>query len=129
MMASLGVHANEDLLRKTSSGLRVMLGRDSLEFPTSRSPSGTLQVHQQPHHHHTAETGLFRVNGLLHSCRGAELADGLSRMEEKGYQRYCGDLAGAKSCDWQGVTRGCGGYKSRCMNDAGERSGFREQGG
>jgi hypothetical protein len=86
MMASLAVHANEDLLRKTSSGLRVMLGRDSLEFPTSRSPSGTLQVHQQPHHH-TAKTELFRVNWRLHSCRDAELDDVWSRIEERGYQR------------------------------------------
>ena len=92
MMASLAVHANEDLLRKTSSGLRVMLGRDSLEFPTSRSPSGTLQVHQQPHHH-TAKTGLFRVNWLLHSCHDADLEDVWSRMEEKGYKRYCEDVA------------------------------------
>ena len=51
MMASLAAHANGDLLRKTSSGLRVMLGRDSLEFPASRSPSGTLQVRKQPHYH------------------------------------------------------------------------------
>ena len=47
-MASLAVRANGDLLRKTSSGLRVMLGTDALEFPGSRHHGGTAVVRAFP---------------------------------------------------------------------------------
>ena len=45
MVASLAVLANGELLRKTSSGLSVMLGRGQLEARESLHQASTAQAH------------------------------------------------------------------------------------
>ena len=45
MVASLAVLANGELLRKTSSGLSVMLGRGQLEAREGLHQASTAQAH------------------------------------------------------------------------------------
>ncbi|CAL5220634.1 g2678 [Coccomyxa viridis] len=81
VVASLAVRANGDLLRKTSTGLRVMLGTDALDFPGSRQHSGSAVLNGDGPGHKAGKDPEGAMNGESDEAHTSSLGKERHRAE------------------------------------------------